>query len=721
MATSASPLPSGPLRFAASTTGLSRPHTFALRYPPSHPAGLSNAGASLSSTASGDVSLRPGASEPRGRRWAGNPVKANGNIECAVIWDEKQHCWLLHRIDSAVQMHSDDPAPLQKKSTSSAQQPSTKSTPLVLPKPALSVPPPPKVELSTNNNSYQNHHHHHHHHHHHVSKSNSKDIPLSSQLPNRPNTASTSTSSPSPPQGSNSDYNQSNGAQSFPPAPSTVPPSSETSQPRYNSSDTSTSSSNITRSQDRDHNNRPDHTQDRPNRTPATTTTNHQQGQLVFPTKKRDYSSFAAQNPQNHHQPTNRAFNQSNLTTTSPASDSGPLRVAQAEEVEEFDFIDSPADPDPPPPQAHVAPSPLSPLKLPSPASQTHPYGARSNRGNLAPAAATSPAGRPTLSRSPSVADNGHSPLTRPNGHNALILPSRPSNPRPQVASPAYPYHALPRSANLSNQPTAPSPLHSVVYSSSSSPEDRVPTATTPAVVSVSPASVTVTTTESVSGHGGPTRRFPLPSSNGINGRSGVSSPIPTWQYTQHLQQPHINGGSPLGLNGNRSPAALTSQNLKSATSVPSVPQRTYQGSDSGSSVRESDTDSDDDGEESSEGEAGFEAVLPPPPQPIELPPPQVVEPLRDSDPDAEAEDDDDEEELELTNFATELEASMLIGEVYGHKEGLGTYGVAPPPPEIAPPTKTTKSRKKSTNTNPKGTGNARKTGASKAKSKAKG
>jgi len=243
-------------------------------------------------------------------------------------------------------------------------------------------------------------------------------------------------------------------------------------------------------------------------------------------------------------------------------------------------------------------------------------------------------------------------------------------------------------------------------------------------LVSVSPASVTVTTSESATGHGGPTRRFPLPSSNGINGRSEVSSPIPTWQYTQHLQQPHINGGSPLGINGNRSPAALANHN-RTISSAPSVPQRPYQRSDSGSSVRESDTDSDDDGDESSEDENGFEAVLPPP-QPAELPPPPVIEPMRDSEQDAEAEDDDEDEELELSTIANELEASMLIGEVFGSKVGQSAYGVAPPAPEInqpAPPSKTTKSRKKSTATNSKGAANTtgRKTGASKAKSKAKG
>ena len=615
MATSASALPSGPLRFASSTTGPSTPHTFALRYPPSHPVGLSNAGASLSSTASGDVSLRQGPSEPRGRRWAGKPAQTS-DIECAVVWDEKQHCWILHRLDSVVNLNSDDTGPLQMKPTPLAQQPSAKPT--VLP-----------------------------------------------------------------------------------------------------------------RSQDRDHN-----TSDRSARPTPTPNTNNPttspKVNLVLPTKKRDYSAYSSQNPQTQHPPpAHRTFNQSNLITTSPASDTAPLRVAQAEEVEEFDFVDSPADPDPPPQPHPAAPSPLSPLKLPSPAStqaQTHIYPARPNPANLAPAA-TSPVGRPTLSRSPSLADNGPtsgSPLARPNGNPPLILPSRPSNTRPNAPSPAYPYNGLPRSANLTNQPTAPSPLQSVAYSSSSSPEDRVPTAPTPALVSVSPASVTVTTTESVPSHGAPTRRFPLPSSNGINGRSGVSSPIPTWQYTQHLQQPHINGGSPLGVNGNRSPAALTAHNLSTASSAPSVPQRAYQRSDSGSSVRESDTDSDDDeeGEESSEDDDGFEAVLPPA-QPTELPPPpQAAEPQRDSEQDAEAEEDDEEAEFELATFATELEASMLIGEVYGSKAGLGPYGTEPIVPEAtlpAPATKTTKGRKKTPNTNPKGNATTRKAGASKAKSKAKG
>ncbi|EFP75361.1 uncharacterized protein PGTG_01954 [Puccinia graminis f. sp. tritici CRL 75-36-700-3] len=648
MATSASPLPSGPLRFATSTADSSRPHTFALRYPSSHPAGLSNAGASLSSTASGDVSLRQGASEPCGRRWAGQPTKTT-DIECAVVWDENQHCWILHRLDNIVHLRNDDPGPLQKKPTAKL------TTQLALPKPALSAPPPPKY-------------------------------------------------------------------------PRVVRPS----QPRHNSSDASTSSSsNITRSQDRDHNNRTRYTDDRSNRsttTTATTTntnTTSPQVNLVLPTKKRDYSAYSSQNPQTHNPPAHRPFNQSNLITTSPASDTGPLRVAQAEEVEEFDF-DSPADPDPPPQPDLGAPSPLSPLKLPSPASHqppAHSYPARPHLGNLAPAA-TSPAGRPTLSRSPSVADNGASSasLARPNANPPLILPSRPSNSRPKAVSPAYPYNGLPRSANLSNQPTAPSPLASIAYSSSSSPEDRVPTATTPALVSVSPASVTVTTTESVPSHGGPTRRFPVPSSNGINGRSGVSSPIPTWQYTQHLQQPHGKGGSPLGVNGNRSPAALTSQNLTTVSSASSVPQRPYQRSDSGSSVRESDTDSDDDGEGSSEDEEGFDPV-PAPPQPTEPPPPQVVEPLRDSEQDAEAEEDDEDDEFELTNIATELEASMMIGAYYGPEVGLGAYGAAPATTEAsqaAPAPKPTKSRKKAANTNPKGNATTRKAGASKAKSKAK-
>ncbi|KAA1100240.1 hypothetical protein PGT21_032287 [Puccinia graminis f. sp. tritici] len=713
MATSASPLPSGPLRFATSTADSSRPHTFALRYPSSHPAGLSNAGASLSSTASGDVSLRQGASEPCGRRWAGQPTKTT-DIECAVVWDENQHCWILHRLDNIVHLRNDDPGPLQKKPTAKL------TTQLALPKPALSAPPPPKVELSTINNP------------HNLSKPNPKDIlPPKPQFPNPPHSTASS-SSPSPPQASHPEFNQSNGSSNskFPPAPSTVPPSSEASQPRHNSSDASTSSSsNITRSQDRDHNNRTRYTDDRSNRSTTTTTTTHThttspQVNLVLPTKKRDYSAYSSQNPQSHNPPAHRPFNQSNLITTSPASDTGPLRVAQAEEVEEFDF-DSPADPDPPQPDLG-APSPLSPLKLPSPASHqppTHSYQARPHLGNLAPAA-TSPAGRPTLSRSPSVADNGVSSasLARPNANPPLILPSRPSNSRPKAVSPAYPYNGLPRSANLSNQPTAPSPLASIAYSSSSSPEDRVPTATTPALLSVSPASVTVTTTESVPSHGGPTRRFPVPSSNGINGRSGISSPIPTWQYTQHLQQPHGKGGSPLGVNGNRSPAALTSQNLTTVSSSSSVPQRPYQRSDSGSSVRESDTDSDDDGEGSSEDEEGFDPV-PAPPQPTEPPPPQVVEPLRDSEQDAEAEEDDEDDEFELTNIATELEASMMIGAYYGPEVGQGAYGAAPATTEAsqaAPAPKPTKSRKKTANTNPKGNATTRKAGASKAKSKAK-
>ncbi|PLW16325.1 hypothetical protein PCANC_26177 [Puccinia coronata f. sp. avenae] len=697
MAASASPFPSGPLRLAtaATATGSSKPHTFSLRYPPSHPAELSNAGAALSSTASGDVSLRQGASEPRARRWAGQPLKSD-RIECAVVWDEKQHCWILHRLDNVVHLTPDDPGPLQKKPTPLAQQQlNNRSTPLALPKPASTIPPPQKVGTSASNH--------------------------------RP-----PSSSSSPPEVSHSEFNQANGLSNstFPPVPSTVPPSSETSQPRYNSSDASTSSSNLTRSQGRDHNSRTSYNDDRSSRTTVTTTITAAAAHvnLAPPSKKRDYSSYSSQ----HH----------STITASPASDTGPLHVAQADEVEEFDFVDSPADPDPPSHHSHHVHSPLSSLKHPSPASsqaQPHPHSARTDRVNLA-TAATSPAGRPTLSRSSSVADTGGatsgSPLALPSRNPPLILPSRPSNTHLKAASPAYPYNALPRSANLSNQPTAPSPLQSVAYSSSSSPEDRVPgTANTPALVSVSPAaSVTVTTAESTTGgHGGPTRRFPIPSSssNGINGKSGVSSPIPTWQYTPHLQYPNVNGGSPLGVNGNRSPAGLTTQNL-AASSAPSVPQRPYQRSDSGSSVRESDTDSDDDGEDSSEDENGFEAVLPPA-QPAELPPPPppppVAEAMRDSEQDAEAEDDDEEDDVDLANIANELEASMMIGELYGTRVGQGAYGTAPPAAaevaQTAPSSKATKSRKKSTanNNSKKGTGNttARKSGASKAKPKAKG
>ncbi|PLW55600.1 hypothetical protein PCANC_03558, partial [Puccinia coronata f. sp. avenae] len=580
---------------------------------------LSNAGAALSSTASGDVSLRQGASEPRARRWAGQPLKSD-RIECAVVWDEKQHCWILHRLDNVVHLTPDDPGPLQKKPTPLAQQQlNNRSTPLALPKPASTIPPPQKVGTSASNH--------------------------------RP-----PSSSSSPPEVSHSEFNQANGLSNstFPPVPSTVPPSSETSQPRYNSSDASTSSSNLTRSQGRDHNSRTSYNDDRSSRTTVTTTITAAAAHvnLAPPSKKRDYSSYSSQ-----HHSTNRV--------TRKRYGSSP----------------------------------------PSSQAQPHPHSARTDRVNLA-TAATSPAGRPTLSRSSSA------------------------------ASPAYPYNALPRSANLSNQPTAPSPLQSVAYSSSSSPEDRVPgTANTPALVSVSPAaSVTVTTAESTTGgHGGPTRRFPIPSSssNGINGKSGVSSPIPTWQYTPHLQYPNVNGGSPLGVNGNRSPAGLTTQNL-AASSAPSVPQRPYQRSDSGSSVRESDTDSDDDGEDSSEDENGFEAVLPPA-QPAELPPPPppppVAEAMRDSEQDAEAEDDDEEDDVDLANIANELEASMMIGELYGTRVGQGAYGTAPPAAaevaQTAPSSKATKSRKKSTanNNSKKGTGNttARKSGASKAKPKAKG
>lgn len=599
---------------------------------------------------------------------------------------------MLHRLDNVVQLAHDDPEPFPKKMASSVAQP-IKPLPLALPQSSHSAPPPPKASQQAHNV--------------HVPKTHSKPITSTSECSKPP--------SSSPPQASHSDSNQVSGvsrSKAFA-APSTVPPSSEASQARHNSSDASTSSSNLDRTQARDRRTTSSSSLTDDN----STNTSSAHLSLALPSKKRDFSTF---NSSSQNLPPQTFNPQSHLVATSPASDLGPLRVAQPDEIEEFDFVDSPPDPDPVP-QPAVAPSPLA---LPSPAPAQAPVGSyptKSNQSNLV-GTANSSAGRPTLSRSPSVADNGTvtgSPLTRQNTHYGLALPTPPTN-RPSLASPAYPLGGLSRSANRSNQPTAPSPLQSVVYSSSSSPEDRVQSAATPMLVSVSPASLTVTNTESTAGQGGPNRRCPLPSSNGISGRSGVSSPIPPWQYTQHLQQ-SVNGGSPLRINDDRSPAPLTNHNLAATSNAPPISHRTYQRSDSGSSVRESDTDSedeDDEDDESSEEEEGYEPV-PPASQPVELPP--VVEPLRDSEQDAEAEDDDEDDEYDLQNFATELEASMLIENIYGAKVGAGPYGLpeadAEDPP--VPPAKGGKSKKKTANALKTANTTTRKTAASKAKSKA--
>ncbi|MBW0536421.1 hypothetical protein O181_076136 [Austropuccinia psidii MF-1] len=674
MSTSTSHLPSGPLRFPNNSNSSTKSHTFALRYPPSHPNDLSTAGASLSSAASGDVSLRipPGLnpSEPRGRRWAGRQVRSNAQVECAIVWDQNQHSWILHRIDNIVQLASDDPEPLPKKLT--LQHPH-QSLPLALPKPARPVPPPPKLEdlqppppSSSSSISHSNRPTTLS-----ASDSSSKSLQLSS---------STHQSQLSSNSLDNSHHSTSNNSTFC-----SINSSSSLLNPITNNNLTSTSSPQP----------------------------------LILPTKiKPSNINSTSKN--------SSAINHSNILSTSPGQ-LRPLRVVQADEVEEFDFVDSPPDPDPAP-QSTIAPSP-QPLPSPAPLQSSTSNWTNNLHCTSLGGSTISPAGQPTLSRSPSVADTAigqtcGSPLARPSNQ-ALVLPSRPSAPRSSLPSPAYPYNTLSRSATLSNQPTAPSPLQSVAYSSSSSPADPTQNAATPILVSVSPASVTAPTDSNTLARVNQSNR--IPSSSLIhNQKSRVSSPIPTWQYTQHLQQP-IKNGSPHFINGVQSPAPLTNQNLGLATNQStSIPHRTYHRSDSGSSVRESDTDSDDedDDDESSEEEEQFEPVL----QTSQPTQPTLVEPIQDSEEDAEADEDDEDEEFELQNFATELEASMLIGDFCGPKVGDGnSYDYTQPSygelNEVTSGPSAKGKTKKKPNTNGKSTNNSasrKNATSSKAKGKAK-
>lgn len=96
-------LPSGPLVLAnadhaapSTSPAASSARTFSLRYPTAHDADyLSSEGGSLTSTASGDLSLklqRP--STQRGgravnRKWIGRVPRPGAEVELAVVWDEK--------------------------------------------------------------------------------------------------------------------------------------------------------------------------------------------------------------------------------------------------------------------------------------------------------------------------------------------------------------------------------------------------------------------------------------------------------------------------------------------------------------------------------------------------------------------------------------------------------------------------------------------------------
>ncbi|CAH7666508.1 hypothetical protein BY996DRAFT_4604682 [Phakopsora pachyrhizi] len=636
MSTATAPLPSGPLRFAPSNSASSKPHTFSLRYPASHPSDLSTVGASLTSAASGDVSLRmnpsPSMGEPRGRRWAGREVRPGADVECAIVWDVNQHCWILHRLDNVVQLAPDDPEPLPKKTASGNHIP-TRTVPLALPKPALPAPPPPVVSLQANKTDLT-----------------SKRAHPDSQLKNSHSNSLLARSQSNPTLNGNQTQNRPYQAHLDHKLSATQV--SLTHAARSNTSSSASSDTQAT------------------NKKPDQSNFN-----LALPSKKSTNTNI------NHNHP---AKNYS-LSSTSSPGEQGPIRVVQADEVEEFDFVDSPPDPEPTPTSntALVGPSPAT-AASPTPASvSTSASNRQTNhqRGTTSEMT-TSPGGRPTLSRSSSVIEhngmNSGSPLGRPNGNHGLALPSRPSANRPSAPSPAYPYSALSRQGNISTQPSAPSPLQSVACSSESSP-NATQTAATPQIVSVSPPSASATTVESAHGQVSSSRSNGLHHSVLQNGRPGGGSPAPAWQYNQHYQQQPRNG-SPHGINGARSPApANPHMGLVKTNSTSSVPQRAYQRSDSGSSVRESDTDSEEEEEEDDDGdddeemsgeEVQFEQVLP-------LQPALVVEPPKGSEEDAEAEEDDEDEdeEFELQNFATELEASMLIGDYCGSGAAGGGYG----------------------------------------------
>lgn len=573
--TSISTLPSGPLRLASSSKPI---NTFSLRYPASHPSDISTAGAALSSTASGDISLRiaPGthSGEARGRRWTGRQTRPTGDVECAIVWDATQNCWMLHRIDNAVQLASDDPQPLPRKPTTTIP-PASKAAPLALPKPARPPPPPPVTSQPRQEPAVV-----------------TQPITISSSSVPSSSKPDSKSSQPTPP-----NHQRELSGRSVPTNPSTS---------RQSSLDSSSSKS------------------------PADQTTG-----LALPSKK-------AVQPLPHlpQSTANRITNRSTTSTISSPGDQGPIRVVQADEIEEFDFADS--SPDRAPHQPIVAPSPLT---LPSPDLRQP---ATSRSANTHTNLNFSPAGRPTLSRSPSLVESGTacSPLARSNATPGLALPTRSVGNRHTAPSPAYQYNGVaPRSsAGVSkNQPTAPSPLQGVAYSSSSSPTDPVQAAPTPPVVGVSPASVTTAASAPLR----PPATRPPP------GQS------PAWQqYNHHLQHPS-NPASPHHLT-NRSPAPLTNQNLSQQSS--SIPTRTYHRSDSGSSVRESDTSSEE--ESSDEEEAKVQAV-PSVPAPVTSTTVTAV-PVPNSEDDAEADEDDEEDDAEFENMATELEASMLISDYYG-------------------------------------------------------
>ncbi|KAH9817711.1 hypothetical protein DFH28DRAFT_962765 [Melampsora americana] len=629
--TAISTLPSGPLRLATSSKPI---NTFSLKYPASHPSDLSTAGAALSSTASGDISLRiaPGthSGEVRGRRWAGRQSRATGDVECAIVWDATQNCWILHRVDNVVQLASDDPQPLPRKPTASVSQP-PKPAALALPKPAR-LPPPP---------------------------------PVSSQAQREPAGVNQPIMIPSSS------------------VPSSSKPDSKSSQPTP-----------------------PNHQREHSGRSIATDPSISRQSSLDSSSSKSalDHNTGLALStkgsaPPLPHLPQTTAHRISTTSTISSPGDQGPIRVVQAEEIEEFDFADSSPDRAPHPPI--IAPSPLM---LPSPG-----VGQISRSGHSHTTTNCSPAGRPNLSRSPSLAETGTvcSPVTRPNASQGLALPTRSAAHPPTAPSPAYPHNGIaPRSsaAVSHNQPTAPSPLQSMAYSSSSSPTDPAQAAPTPPVVGISPASVTT----------GPSAPLRAPASRAPPGQS------PAWQqYNHHLQHPS-NPASPHHLT-NRSPAPLTNQNLSQQSS--SVPTRTYHRSDSGSSVRESDTDSSDEESSEEEEEAEVKAVG-------SVSVPTITTTLStggiaNSEDDAEGDEDDEEDDAEFENMATELEASMLIRDYYGPgaEEPKGVEEVVPNPltPKAKPKKKGGGPANKSGGSHRKtGGGGGGKTGGGKGKSKEK-
>ncbi|EGG00425.1 uncharacterized protein MELLADRAFT_93263 [Melampsora larici-populina 98AG31] len=627
--TSLSSLPSGPLRLSTSSKPI---NTFSLKYPASHPSDLSTAGAALSSTASGDISLRiaPGAhpGEARGRRWAGKTTRPTGDVECAIVWDPTQNCWTLHRIDNVVQLAHDDPQPLPRKPTTTIPA-ATRAAPLALPKPARPAPPPPVISQVSREPS---------------AVVNQPIIISSSSVPSS-SKADSKSSQPTPP-----NHQRELSGRSMATDPSTS---------RQSSLDSSSSKS----AADQHHG-------------------------LALPLKK-------TVQPLSHLPQTtaHRITNHSTTSTISSPGDQGPIRVVQAEEIEEFDFADS--SPDRAPLQPIIA---ASPLTLPSPG-----VGQGSRSGHSHPHTNFSPVGRPSLSRSPSLVETGTacSPLARPNASQGLALPTRSAGHRATAPSPAYQINGIaPRSsaAVAHNQPTAPSPLQSVAYSSSSSPTDPVQGAPTPPVVGISPASLNAGTTSSATALRAPLNR-PVP------GQS------PAWQQYNHHLQHASNPASPHHLS-NRSPAPLTNQNLSQQTG--SMPTRTYHRSDSGSSVRESDSSSD---EESSEEEVEevepINSVVPLPTVVASSHPTVGTGAVPNSEDDAEADEDDEEDDAEFENMATELEASMLIRDYYGPgaEEPKGLEETVPATVVVAPKAKATK--KKGTGTgNKSGGGGHRKTSA---------